>query len=218
MKKALSGLLLIFALTASAQLPPVQWFTNFFKLEIWTATDGINFTNGWGGSQVVNVSTNLPWDNNALGLPGYYANPPGHWVWNTGYPTNLIKLKWSWPESNGLPNSIVSTNFLMATNGIDNPLDTLMTFYVYPPPPGSNTVVHWVNYRTDGNTLSFAHNLNGPWSWSGANNYHQPYYTLYYAFVRGVSTDGSVNPVHMWASNETWIDGHLIKTEPIITH
>lgn len=200
--------------TLFAQLPPTQWFTNFFKLELWTATDGVNFTNPYGGSVVWNVSTNFPWANNALGFP-YYGNPPGNWSWYTGYPTNQVRLTWSWPQSNGLASSLVKTNFLMATNATDGSADTLLTFTVYPPPPGTNGVTHWVSYRTDGNTLSFSHNLNGPWTWSGANNYRQPSYNLIYEFVQGVSTDGSVSPVHLHATNETWEDGVLIKASPV---
>jgi predicted HAD superfamily Cof-like phosphohydrolase len=210
--------LCLFASSLFAQQPPPVWYTNVFHLEVRYATDGVHYTNSIGSSDYENESTNAPWANgfNHIPLNAIFYN------W-TGYPTNEVVCYWTWNLNRFDTNNFnyngveynMATNWLQVTNDPDDTGGTILEFSPYPPPQDTNALVHYLSFHTDGNTLSFQHNFpNGSWSWSGARDYRQPYYYLSdRGQVQGVSTDGSVNPVHLWCTNEVWKNGHLISSE-----
>lgn len=199
-------LLSLIANSALSQLPPpITPATNTFHLEVWYATDGINYTNPtYIGSTVVNVSTNgIPWSE------GYGANPPGSpWTFGwTGYATNQLRLTWTWGKQN------IATNFLIVTNSPVDCCETTFTFYVYPildtnaatmfmevwAPTNKdpNAVICWYDYapynkwrvEANNNGQYYGNNVSegeylGPDRWKTSNSTYDPIFRIRY-FEKG---------------------------------
>lgn len=202
--------------TARGQtLPPPVWVTNYGQSQIWQVCSnaGVLTTNPpWPVQYVTSISSNgVPFADKGLG-----DNWTQFWPCS-GVNSYNISASWTWNDFRGGTNYLVTTNWNQPHGPIVNGAEQNY-FYLapYPPPPSTNSLYHHLWFHTDGNTLSFANKLTGPWSWSGSRDYNLYSYGFGanpINFVQGVSTDGSVSPVSTWWTNQTIKDGVVIKTE-----
>lgn len=195
----LSGLLLMASTALAQNPPPIPPSTNTVWAWETNICNGI-YEQTWSYLPDTYVATNgVPWS--GFGGIDYQITET-----QCNNEADILHIEWTW----GGRSAVFYTNVNLATATLN-----LFGQYVWSPYyiPGTNEVVQYVAYKTDGNTLSFAHNLTGPWTWSGSSYYREPVQDLSYRFVQGVSTDGSVTNVHLWATNQFYMNGALYRQE-----